>query len=361
MSEPRDHTQSNARDRIKADMIRRIELGDWRVGDRIPTLDVLCEHYAYSRMTVSQAARDLVAEGILETRGRAGTVVRRAPAAAAIGILANYATGGHDFAAYVHALTRRLSADLTAAGWPVRLYHETPDLLSVGGRPCSSLLAELDRHELAGLITVASNLPEWERRHPTQRLALPTVNVSYHPSRHRVYIDFAAATTTAVAMLADAGCTALGLIGAPHPEVSEAFARAVARHGVATDDLWRHAEPQTLVTEAQGFAALHAIWAQPRRPDAVFVPDDVAAKGVAQAAMALGIRVPDELRILYIANEGVDQFFPVRADRLVLSLSTISAEAVGLLASVIADAETPATDIRVAPAPAPVAQEIAHV
>lgn len=53
-----------------------IELAD---GAQLPTEPELGTHFQVSRGTIRQALRELAAEGLLETRGRSGTYVRRLP------------------------------------------------------------------------------------------------------------------------------------------------------------------------------------------------------------------------------------------------------------------------------------------
>lgn len=53
-----------------------VQLGD---GVQLPTEPDLSEHYRTSRGTLRQALQQLAAEGLIETRGRSGTYVRRLP------------------------------------------------------------------------------------------------------------------------------------------------------------------------------------------------------------------------------------------------------------------------------------------
>ena len=57
-------------------MVLGVELVD---GAQLPTEPELGAHFQVSRGTVRQALRELAAEGLLETRGRSGTYVRRLP------------------------------------------------------------------------------------------------------------------------------------------------------------------------------------------------------------------------------------------------------------------------------------------
>jgi len=57
---------------------RQIESGAWRLGERIPSLDVLCRQYGVARMTMHHAISQLDAEGLVaRSRGR-GTFVKAA-------------------------------------------------------------------------------------------------------------------------------------------------------------------------------------------------------------------------------------------------------------------------------------------
>jgi GntR family transcriptional regulator len=66
--------------RIAADLRHRITSGEYEPGDRIPTLPELCSQYEVSEITVRNALQLLRNEGLVESRARAGTVVRKRPA-----------------------------------------------------------------------------------------------------------------------------------------------------------------------------------------------------------------------------------------------------------------------------------------
>jgi GntR family transcriptional regulator len=55
----------------------RIERGEWRPGDLIPSERELCETYGISRMTVRQALAELVNDGLLRREQGRGTFVAR--------------------------------------------------------------------------------------------------------------------------------------------------------------------------------------------------------------------------------------------------------------------------------------------
>lgn len=61
---------------VELDMRRRVEEGQWRAGDRIPSEAELCEHYGASRITIRRAISELASDGLLVRFPGRGTFVR---------------------------------------------------------------------------------------------------------------------------------------------------------------------------------------------------------------------------------------------------------------------------------------------
>ena len=60
---------------IKTEMREWIQTGIWKLGDLIPAEAALTKRFSCDRATVHRALRELVQEGMLECRGKAGTRV----------------------------------------------------------------------------------------------------------------------------------------------------------------------------------------------------------------------------------------------------------------------------------------------
>jgi GntR family transcriptional regulator len=60
---------------VKRDLMRRVQIGEYRVGDTLPSEEVLAREYGVSRITVKRAVLDLVSEGVLYRRQGKGTFV----------------------------------------------------------------------------------------------------------------------------------------------------------------------------------------------------------------------------------------------------------------------------------------------
>jgi DNA-binding GntR family transcriptional regulator len=61
------------RERVIADVRRRIEDGEWEPGEALPTVAALADHYDVAGATVAKALRALADEGLVRIVPRWGT------------------------------------------------------------------------------------------------------------------------------------------------------------------------------------------------------------------------------------------------------------------------------------------------
>ena len=64
---------------VKTSILRRIETGQWRPGDRLPSEDELADGFKVSKITVRQALRELAQLGHIRREQGRGTFVQRPP------------------------------------------------------------------------------------------------------------------------------------------------------------------------------------------------------------------------------------------------------------------------------------------
>jgi DNA-binding transcriptional regulator YhcF (GntR family) len=62
-------------EQLRAEVARRASEGELPVGARLPTVRALAEHAGVAVNTVARAYKELEADGVIETRGRAGSFV----------------------------------------------------------------------------------------------------------------------------------------------------------------------------------------------------------------------------------------------------------------------------------------------
>jgi len=66
-------------DQVRAQLAERIRSGELAAGHRLPTVRRLADDLGLAVNTVARAVKELEAEGLVETRGRNGTVVSWSP------------------------------------------------------------------------------------------------------------------------------------------------------------------------------------------------------------------------------------------------------------------------------------------
>jgi GntR family histidine utilization transcriptional repressor len=71
-------------DQIKRSILGNIRSGDWATGHRIPAEADLAKHFQTARMTVNRALKELMEDGLIVRRRRAGSFVASPPSPSAL-------------------------------------------------------------------------------------------------------------------------------------------------------------------------------------------------------------------------------------------------------------------------------------
>lgn len=61
--------------KIKREMLARIQAGEWKPGEVIPGEQALSESFGCARVTVNRALRELAEQGLVERKRKAGTII----------------------------------------------------------------------------------------------------------------------------------------------------------------------------------------------------------------------------------------------------------------------------------------------
>src|SRR5690606_5528962 len=206
---------------------------------------------------------------------------------------------------------RHAHAAFADRGMDSQLYAEDP--LTPSRMP-SGLVHELSGDKLAGLLTIDATFPT---RHMTSEAwrshAVPHVHVGAIAAPHRFYVDRRAFLERAVALAAEQGRRTVALVEKHEHLVEDLpyFRDCCADAGLAVAPVPDAMPSASLSFEAYGYELLHRVWSQQPRPDVLVIPDDAIAKGVAQAALALGLAVPDQCTLIAMVNRGSRLFYPV--------------------------------------------------
>lgn len=348
-------------------ILRRIRDGEWGRGTQIPPLNDLERIFPQSRMTLYKALQELTKRGYLTmTRGR-GTFVRETEERRRVAILVSPAMNHQGASPFVFQAFRHAHDWFRDNGIDSQLYAEDP--LSNSGLP-RGMIEELERDRLAGLLSIDTLFPtrgifsaEWRRN------AVPLVNIGAIPTPHHLYVDSGAFVDRAVKIAAAHGRRRPALLEKQEhlPEHLSRFNRATAALGmtpclVPQDDM----PARNLDYERYGFELIHRYWSCKDRPDALIVPDDVIAKGVAQGALALRLRVPDDVLIIAMTNRDAKFFYPVDVLSIEVDVRALAVSASKMLVALMQGKRVPERSIYMkprviqpppVPAPAPVGRK----
>ncbi len=291
-------------------------------GSTLPTMHQLAEQFSTSYFTIQTALTPLVEEGLLERRRRTGTTVRRHP----IGLSCAAIYGSSGFLdttqdGFSRELCRHLHLQLAAQDVRTEAFLDTRPPAAMG-RPLPALVQAVEDRVVQAVIVPRCDqvtLP-WLRRLPVVTAFATSAQIP-----NRVAFDHAQMLRLGLERLREGGCSRVGLISSiqnPHrdPEgmearFHEAFVTTLRDLKLETRDAWirvpREWQPRI---ELYGYEQFHALWRQPERPQGVLVYPDVTARGVLTAALERNVRVPEEMRMVFHRNVGIDFVCPLSVD-----------------------------------------------
>jgi len=273
---------------------------------------------------VFKGVQRLVEEGYLTVRKGVGTFVASVAPQQAVGLLMNESCFHPQTTPFPYVLGQKLEAALAAAGYAVKRFTERHGAEFTGGLAVDGLADSLQRGRLRGLVMANCDLPMVLDRMPLWRdHGVPCASVhTYGLQAYNVAFDYAALLDQALGYFAAQGRARVAFLCSE--DVLRELAGARARHPqMRIRPEWLRPLTPAPSPEADGFAALSALWSLKQRPDALLVSDDIVTKGVAQAALKLGIRVPEQLLIVHAANSDTGVFYPFAMPRIEYNLDEI--------------------------------------
>jgi DNA-binding LacI/PurR family transcriptional regulator len=258
---------------------------------------------------------------------------------------------------------RLLRAFLHARGAQAEVYMGTTETDTSEQYPSNRrFLADVTAGRLDGVAVVSapftSGWQDWVRDLP-----LPAVGV--HTPYH-VDARYAEFVRQGVARLHEAGCRRLAMLAWGVDGLREPFEAAMTKVGLPVHPRWVRHDLHPMLSGA-GWEEFREAWAAEReKPDGLLVADDVLFDEAQIAILELGIRVPDQLRIVTHANKGDGKRYPFPVTLLQMD-PVRYAEILGemLLKRMRGEdvipptAEIPCELVEAAPVARPVAREIA--
>jgi DNA-binding LacI/PurR family transcriptional regulator len=318
---------------IYSDLLRRLQAGEWKIGDKFPTVNELMKDYEYSHRTIFKAVQQMANDGYLKVnRGRAGTFVAKTSPAQNIGLLMNEYYLDPLKTPYPYVIRKKICSALEKEGFSVMHFFEREGAEFAGRANIENFANALKNRSLRGIVIVNCSFPQYMNECPVWReFGVPYVKIGKSGnSEFNVDFDIKSSLETAFKYFADHGREKVALI---YSADILPLAEQILLSFPALQKRPEWVLPFSILPdpEEKGFQMMIRLWQQKNRPDAVFVSDDIAAKGVSQAALHLGIKVPDDLLIIHHANSDTNVFYPVSMPKIEFNLDEIVEKVLGLL------------------------------
>ena len=306
----------------QAVLLDRILKRDWRPGGFLPSEAALVAELGISRATVRRALRQMIVQGVIESRPGIGHVVCSTHPSPRIGLLFGkqvFQAGGSPFDQLViQACLReaqRRHSDMTV--YMTRL-GTTPHR---GDR--QRLIRDIRKGLIRGVLAVGWPCPAIEDADAARRDAelsalfqskgIPCVGINCEEQPGTVDCDFYQLGRQGVLHGLACGTRRIGLVVArefsgAHERVQAGYREALAQAGIAVraQDICH----VTLPTEASAYHAFKRWWPKTGALEAVIVADDNFCRGVILGALDLGVDIPRSLMIASLSIAGSQAFIP---------------------------------------------------
>lgn len=303
---------------VTAALRQRLLRGEYKPGELLPTTQELAAGFATSVYTVQKAMAPLVREGLVERRRNLGTVARHNPAVlTCAGIYAGAALFDEWEYAFRRELYRQLQRQLGEQDVRTTLF---PDIRPRDERvwPLREMVRAVETREIQALFVVGSDpvTTPWLK-------ALPVTSsfVSSNETLCPVGFDHAQMLRLALGKLRDRGCKSVAIISAirvpsdvhhPYFRFYDTFVSAINDTGLCARDDWVITPSEHVSDhERYGYEAVHRLRQASEQPDGLLVYPDTSARGAMLALLELGVRVPEELKVVCHRNTGVHWTCPL--------------------------------------------------
>lgn len=316
--------------------------GQLKHGERLPSTNELAKRWHVDQSNIQKAMSRLVKESLLIRKQRRGTLVNSKTRPPLVGVLAGADLLSKD-TGFHRKLISEIRLEITRRKWEWRIYdhlaHAETLLIDKGIR---QLLDDIRNYTFQGLIWVG--FPSDIITETVVKTALPKVMFGASEGAGVVDVDLRGYLHTAIAYLAGQNRRRIVYLRSHHivPNFKrdiEGLDEAAAEYGVEikSDSICEIERLTSSKSDSENLGyqqtvKLISLWRSlPCTPDGLIIADDVVMLGVARALRESGIRVPADLTVICMTNEGLDREYAVPVVRFELSSMEAAKAIVALL------------------------------
>lgn len=262
-------------------------------GSRLPTVVELAKRFQVSTNTMGKVLEVLAREGLVQKRRGRGVHVIREVRPLRVGILSELDLFDSRISTYWRSAAGALKSQLEAAGCIPQLYigHAEPGPGASDEPTCPRFWTDAEAGKLDGAVILdVPSTDAWYAR--VRSCPIPVVGGN---TNYQVAYNLDEIIVAAVKRLAAQGCRRLGLMSW---RGAAGFRPAVAACGLTASDAWIRTDLDPAVCGA-GWDEFREIWLSAgEKPDGLVILDDMLAADAQLAIFELGVRVPQDLRLI---------------------------------------------------------------
>jgi DNA-binding transcriptional regulator YhcF (GntR family) len=313
-----------------------IESGKYGIGAKLPSERFLAQDLKVSYLTVRQGVDMLVRKGLVRREMGSGTYVNATKSDPIIGILFGPSMV-EESAHFYRALLKMLEQEVAGMSFTARCYdgfNRTDAEKVEESWPYQQLLRDSQSHPVHGYIKVSLRDDLWNELKPIK--GVPSASSS--EINQDVITDYSYFGRRTLEYCVKRGCRDivylrnflnhqgdLGGLGDMAKKLKVPMPEVV---GIEEND-----QPLDLIAH-DAIARLTERWRrEKRRPDALIVTDDIATRGAAIALIKAGIKVPEEMLVVSMANEGINHHYGIDVVRYYFSPRELAEKLVSVLQS----------------------------
>lgn len=299
----------------------RIASGEYRAHERLPSTRALAAITGTSFCTVQTALSKLCREGLLDSRVGRGTFVLGSKSTLSCAGLYFRRSLSRSDAAFYPVLSQELHRRLNEAGVKVRVWSDERDEGEFPGPP-ESLARAMEKREIQGLIGPLVSGPDlaWLQKTPVPSSVLTTDLTLKNGASG----DFRNMLQMGLKELRREGCRSVGVISSmllheddPHSSELDFYRSLVDfanELGMKIHNQWIRFPAQFTPHFAHfGHEQFHALWDLPERPEGLLVYPDEVAPGVITGILERRLHVPQDLKVVFHANDLIPYVCPFAA------------------------------------------------
>gem|GEM_PF-3284625 len=324
---------TNKKQQIEMHLRAELQRGRWAVGEQLPVEDELIQELGVSRSTIREALNSLVSEGVIVRKHGIGTFVERIPASSIV-VCAWFenlvSPAGYWYRDLVTGIRGLVESE-----------HYSFDIIVGNGQAIDLSVSSVGKYingpasrDFVGAINIMpnSNLDE-----QFSNLGIPVVSIQngVPVSRYSVVLDYDHLLDMAIEITEDYGSNDFVVLYTDDPleVLGESYCTERARwfRILVGDDKSRLIPVPSIPDAYDGFKE----WWATRRSDTIFFMDDSVYEVASRAMLELGIRVPEDLRVITHANIGRQFHNPIQVDRVGFDVGDVVATAWEMLSRLV--------------------------